>query len=126
AGGGVARGGGAQHHVLWGTREPGHALTAADEIIAAAQRARLPETELDGRVLRLTHLLETGDGPAAQRVLPELDRLAGLLGQPLARLMAWSRRSALAALTGDFTAAARPARPGLPPRPAARPPHAGP
>jgi len=100
----------ARHHVLWGTQDPGDALAAADEIIAAAQRARLPETELDGRVLRLTHLLEAGDGPAAQRVLPELDRLAGLLGQPLARLMAWSRRSALAALTGDLADAAGLAR----------------
>ena len=100
----------ARHHVLWGTQDPGDALAAADEIIAAAQRARLPETELDGRVLRLTHLLEAGDGPAAQRVLPELDRLAGLLGQPLARLMAWSRRSALAALAGDLADAAGLAR----------------
>jgi hypothetical protein len=100
----------ARHHVLWGTQDPGDALAAADEIIAAAQRARLPETELDGRVLRLAHLLEAGDGPAAQRVLPELDRLAGLLGQPLARLMAWSRRSALAALAGDLADAAGLAR----------------
>jgi AAA ATPase domain len=71
----------ARHHVLWGSQDPVDALAAADEIIAAAQRAREPETELDGRVLRLTHLLELGDGPAAQRVLPELDRLAGSLRQ---------------------------------------------
>ena len=66
----------ARHYVLWGTQDPADALAAADEIVTAAQRAREPETELDGRVLRLTHLLELGDGPAAQRVLPELDRLA--------------------------------------------------
>ncbi len=100
----------AQHYVLWGTQDPADALAAADEIIAAAQRAREPETELDGRVLRLTHLLELGDGPAAQRVLPELDRLADLLRQPAVRLAAWSRRSTLAALTGDFGLAADSAR----------------
>jgi hypothetical protein len=96
----------ARHHVLWGTQDPGDALAAADEIIAAAQQARLPETELDGRVMRLTHLLEAGDGPAAQRVLPGLGRLADVLGQPAARLTAWSRRSTLAALAGDFGPAA--------------------
>ncbi|HXJ26155.1 MAG TPA: AAA family ATPase, partial [Streptosporangiaceae bacterium] len=96
----------ARHHVLWGTQDPGDALAAADEIIAAAQQARLPETELDGRVVRLTHLLEAGDGPAAQRVLPGLGRLADVLGQPAARLAAWSRRSTLAALAGDFGRAA--------------------
>ena len=96
----------ARHHVLWGTQDPGDALAAADEIIAAAQQARLPETELDGRVVRLTHLLEAGDGPAAQRVLPGLGRLADVLGQPAARLTAWSRRSTLAALAGDFGSAA--------------------
>jgi len=100
----------ARHHVLWGTQDPGDALTAADEIIAAAQRARLPETELDGRVVRLTHLLEAGDGPAAQRVLPELTRLADVLRQPAARLTALSRHSTLAALTGDFGPAAESAR----------------
>ena len=100
----------ARHYVLWGSQEPADALAAADEIIAAAQRAREPETELDGRVLRLTHLLELGDGPAAQRVLPGLDRLAGSLRQPTARLAALSRRSTLAALTGDFAAAAELAR----------------
>jgi hypothetical protein len=60
--------------------------------------------------VRLTHLLETGDGPAAQRVLPGLDRLAEVLGQPAARLTAWSRRSTLAALAGDFPVAAESAR----------------
>jgi len=100
----------ARHHVLWGTQDPGDALAAADEIIAAAQQARLPETELDGRVVRLTHLLEAGDGPAAQRVLPGLGRLADVLGQPAARLTAWSRRSTLAALAGDFGPAAEFAR----------------
>ena len=100
----------ARHHVLWGTQDPGDALAAADEIIAAAQQARLPETELDGRVVRLTHLLEAGDGPAAQRVLPGLRRLADVLGHPAARLTAWSRRSTLAALAGDFGPAAEFAR----------------
>jgi AAA ATPase domain len=96
----------ARHYVLWGSQEPGDALAAADEIVAAAQRAREPEAELDGRVLRLTHLLELGDGPAAQRVLPELDRLAGSLRQPAVRQVVLSRRSTLAALTGDFASAA--------------------
>jgi hypothetical protein len=100
----------ARHHVVWGSQDPAAALAAADEIVTAAQRAREPETELDGRVVRLAHLLELGDGPAAQRVLPELDRLAGSLRQPTARLVALSRRSTLAALTGDFTAAAELAR----------------
>jgi AAA ATPase domain len=100
----------ARHHVLWGTQDPEDALAAADEIVTAAQRADEPETELDGRVLRLTHLLELGDGPAAQRVLPELGRLADSLRQPAARLAALSRRSTLAALTGDFAPAAEFAR----------------
>jgi AAA ATPase domain len=100
----------AQHYVLWGTQDPAEALAAADEIVTAAQRAGEPETELDGRVLRLTHLLELGDGPAAQRVLPELARLADSLRQPAARLAALSRRSTLAALTGDFAVAAEAAR----------------
>ena len=100
----------ARHYVLWGTQDPADALAAADEIVTAAQRARDPETELDGRVLRLTHLLELGDGPAAQRVLPELDRLADSLRQPSVRLVALSRRSTLAALTGDFAPAAEFAR----------------
>jgi len=100
----------ARHNVLWGTQDPADALAAADEIVTAAQRARAPETELDGRVLRLTHLLELGDGPAAQRVLPELDRMAERLRQPAIRLAALSRRSTLAALTGDFGSAAENAR----------------
>ena len=100
----------AWHYVLWGTQDPADALVAADEIVTAAQRAREPETELDGRVLRLTHLLELGDGPAAQRVLPELDRLAESLRQPSVRLVALSRRSTLAALAGDFAPAAEFAR----------------
>jgi hypothetical protein len=96
----------ARHYVLWGTQDPADALAAADEIVTAARRARDPETELDGRVLRLTHLLELGDGPAAQRVLPELGRMADTLRQPSARLAALSRRSTLAALAGDFAPAA--------------------
>ena len=100
----------ARHYVLWGTQDPADALAAADDIVTAAQRAREPVTELDGRVLRLTHLLELGDGPAAQRVLPELDRMAEWLRQPAVRLAALSRRSTLAALTGDFAAAAENAR----------------
>ena len=100
----------ARHYVLWGTQDPADALAAADDIVTAAQRAREPETELDGRVLRMTHLLELGDGPAAQRVLPELDRMAEWLRQPAVRLAALSRRSTLAALTGDFAAAAENAR----------------
>ena len=100
----------ARHYVLWGTQDPAEALAAAGEIVTAAQRAGEPETELDGRVLRLTHLLELGDGPAAQRVLPELGRLADSLRQPAARLAALSRRSTMAALTGDFAAAAEFAR----------------
>jgi hypothetical protein len=100
----------ARQHVLWGTQDPGEALAGASEVVAAAQRAAEPDTELDGRVLCLTHLLELGDGPAAQRVLPELDKLAELLRAPAARLVALSRRSTLAALTGDFAQAARLAR----------------
>ncbi len=100
----------ARHYVLWGSQDPADALAAADEIVTAAQQAREPEAELDGRVLRLTHLLELGDGPAAQQVLPELDRLAGALRQPAVRLTALSRRSTLAALTGDFGTAAEFAR----------------
>jgi hypothetical protein len=100
----------AQHQVLWGTQDPREALADASEIVAAAQRAHEPETELVGHVLRLTHLLELGDGPSAQRVLPELDQLADSLNQPAARLAALSRRSTVAALTGDFGAAAEFAR----------------
>ena len=100
----------ARHYVLWGTQDPADALAAADEIVTAARHARDPLTELDGRVLRLTHLLELGDGPAAQRVLPELDRMAEWLRQPAVRLAALSRRSTLAALTGDFGLAAENAR----------------
>lgn len=100
----------ARHYILWGTQDPADALADADEIVTAARQAREPEAELDGRVLRLTHLLELGDGPAAQQVLPELDRLAGSLRQPAVRLTALSRRSTLAALTGDFGAAAASAR----------------
>ena len=43
-------------------------------------------------------LLELGDGPAVQRVLPELDRMAESLRPPAARLAALSRRSTVAAL----------------------------
>ena len=100
----------ARHYVLWGSQDPADALAAADEIVTAAQRAREPETELDGRVLHLTHLLELGDGPAAQRVLPELGRMADALRQPAARLAALSRRSTLATLTGDFASAIECAR----------------
>jgi hypothetical protein len=96
--------------VLWGTQEPREALSGATEIVAAARAARDPEEELDGHVLRLTHLLELGDGPGARQALADIDRLAGLLRQPLARLVASSRRSTLAALAGDFTEAARLAR----------------
>jgi hypothetical protein len=89
----------ARQHVLWGTQAPADALAAAGEIVTAARRAGEPETELDGRVLCLTHLLELGDGPAAQRILPELGRIADSLRQPAVRLVALSRRSTLAALS---------------------------
>ncbi|WP_433040801.1 ATP-binding protein [Dactylosporangium sp. CS-033363] len=97
----------ARHHTRWGTQEPADALADASGIVDAARRARDPGTELDGRVLVLTHLLEVGDGPAARRVLPELDRLAGTLRHPSARLVALSRRAALATLDGDFAEGAR-------------------
>ena len=100
----------ARQHVLWGTQAPADALAAADEILTAARRAGEPGTELDGHILRLTRLLELGDGPAAQRVLPELDRMADSLRQPAVRQVALSRRSTLAALTGDFAPAAETAR----------------
>jgi len=100
----------ARHHALWGTQEPADALVDAAGIVAAAQRAREADTELDGRVLTLTHHLELGDGPAARRVLPELDRLAALLRHPAAKLVALSRRAMLATVTGDFTDAAQCAR----------------
>jgi hypothetical protein len=100
----------ARHYVLWGTQDPADALAAAGEIVTAARRAGEPETELDGRVLCLTHLLELGDGPAAQRVLPELGSMADSLRQPAARLVALSRRSTLAALTGDLASATESAR----------------
>jgi hypothetical protein len=100
----------ARQHVLWGTQSPGDALAGATEIVAAARTAGDPERELDGHVLRLTRLLESCDGPAARRELAQVERLAGLLRQPLAQLVACSRRSTLAALDGDFPLAARQAR----------------
>src|SRR5262249_46056947 len=93
-----------------GTHEPADAHADAVGIVAAAQRAHEPDTELDGRVLALTHLLEIGDGPAARRVLPELDRLADRLRHPAARLTALSRGATIAALGGDFADATRYAR----------------
>jgi hypothetical protein len=116
----------ARHYVLWGTQDPADALAAAEDIVTAAQRAREPETEVDGRVLCLTHLLELGDGPAAQRVLPELDRMAESLRQPAVRLAALSLRSTLAALTGDFEPAAEFARQAFRTGQAAGLPDAGP
>jgi hypothetical protein len=101
---------GARQHVLWGTQNPGDALAGATEIVAAARTAGDPERELDGHVLRLTHLLETCDGPASQRELAQIERLAEVLRQPLARLVACSRRSTLAALDGDFPLATSQAR----------------
>jgi hypothetical protein len=100
----------ARQHVLWGTQNPGDALAGATEIVAAARAAGDPERELDGHVLRLTHLLESFDGPAARRELAQIERLAGLLRQPLARLVAHSRRSTLAVLDGDFSLATSQAR----------------
>src|SRR4029077_8038700 len=47
-----------------------------------------------------------GAGPRPHGSLPELGRLAESLRQPAARLAALSRRSTLAALTGDFAPAA--------------------
>lgn len=101
---------GARQHVLWGTQNPGDALAGATEIVDAARAAGDPVRELDGHVLRLTHLLESCDGPAARRELAQVERLAGLLRQPLARLVACSRRSTLAVLDGDFPLAASQAR----------------
>jgi len=100
----------ARHYVMWGRQLPADALADADEIITAARSAHEPETELDGCVLRLTHLLELADGPGARRVLPELDGLAGSLRQPAAQQVALSRRSTLAALSGDFGLAGESAR----------------
>jgi hypothetical protein len=101
---------GARQHVLWGTQDPADALAGATEIVSTARTAGDPDRELDGHVLRLTHLLEACDGPAARRELAQLERLAGVLRQPLARLVACSRRSTLAALDGDFPLAASQAR----------------
>lgn len=101
---------GARQHVLWGTQNPGAALAGATEIVAAARTAGDPERELDGHVLRLTHLLESCDGAAARRELTQIERLAGLLRQPLAQLVARSRGSTLAVLDGDFPLAASQAR----------------
>jgi hypothetical protein len=101
---------GARQHVLWGTQNPGDALAGATEIVAAARTAGDPERELDGHVLRLTHLLESCDGPASRRELAQVERLAEVLRQPLSRLVACSRRSTLSALEGDFPLAASQAR----------------
>ena len=68
---------GARQHVLWGTQNPGDALAGATEIVAAARTAGDPERELDGHVLRLTHLLECCDGPAARRELAQVCERAG-------------------------------------------------
>jgi hypothetical protein len=92
---------GARQHVLWGTQDPGDALAGATEIVDAARTAGDPVRELDGHVLRLTHLLESCDGPAARRELAQIE---------LARLVACSRRSTLAVLDGDFPLAASQAR----------------
>ena len=59
---------------------------------------------------RLTHLLELCDGPAARRELAQIERLAEVLRQPLARLVACSRHSTLASLDGDFPLAVSQAR----------------
>ena len=101
---------GARQHVLWGTQDPGDALAGASEIVAVARAAGDPGRELDGHVLRLTHLLELCDGPAARRELAQIERLAEVLRQPLARLVACSRHSTLASLDGDFPLAVSQAR----------------
>src|SRR5436305_14855844 len=91
---------GARQHVLWGTQDPGDALAGASEIVAVARAAGDPGRELDGHVLRLTHLLELCDGPAARRELAQIERLAEVLPPPLARLVACSPHSTPASLAG--------------------------
>src|SRR6185312_12270952 len=95
--------------------DPAEARAAAGQAVQAARQSGDPgalAAALGARqhVLWLTHLLESCDGPAARRELAQIERLAGLLRQPLARLVACSRRSTLAVLDGDFPLAASQAR----------------
>ena len=98
----------ARHYVLWGSQDPADALAAADEIVTAVRRQRARDRTRRARPAPDPHA-RAGRRTAAQRVLPELDRMADAL-RPAARLATLSRRSTLAALTGDFASAIECAR----------------
>lgn len=98
-------------YARWGRQPAEQVLRVADEIVARAGDDR--ERAVDGLTWRLVARLERGELDLAERDVHIMARLADELRQPLHRLIATSRRSALALLRGrpdDALALAREAR----------------
>src|SRR5829696_9255653 len=93
--------------VLWAPDTAQERLATATEIIELSMRTGEVRRELDGRMWRLTALLEFGRVAEAEAELGRYERLAERVGQPEFLFFARSRRSTLAALRGRFEEAER-------------------
>jgi tetratricopeptide (TPR) repeat protein len=93
--------------VLWTPDTAQERLATATEIIELAMRTGEVRRALDGRMWRLTALLEFGRVAEAEAELGRYERLAERLGQPEFLFFARSRRSTLATLRGRFEEAER-------------------
>src|SRR5829696_7613846 len=93
--------------VLWAPDTAQERLVTAAEIIQLSMRTGEVRRELDGRMWRLTALLEFGRVAEAEAELGRYERLAERSGQPEFLFFARSRRSTLATLRGRFDQALR-------------------
>jgi hypothetical protein len=97
----------ARLYVLWAPDTAQERLATSPQIIQLAERTGEVRRELDGRMWRLIALLEFGRVAEAEAELGRYERIAERLGQPEFLFFARSRRSALAALRGQFEEAER-------------------
>jgi DNA-binding SARP family transcriptional activator len=97
----------ARHLAVWRSGNAGERRVIADELVATARSARVPELEAYGHHFLLLAAVERGDAAAAGAQLDEGERLVRTLPLPhLVAQVAWSR-SMLAAVAGRFDDAER-------------------
>jgi tetratricopeptide (TPR) repeat protein len=96
----------AAHNVRWAPGTAARRLELADAIVDAAHRYRDGELLVEGRLLRMTDLLELAD-PGYAAELTEFLRLADASGQPRLRYHALSRRAMRATMAGRYADAER-------------------
>jgi tetratricopeptide (TPR) repeat protein len=103
----------AEHLVTWGPDNLQERLRSAGEIVALAEAIEDRDVAMQGRMWRMSHLLERGDVRALDSELAAFERLARELRQPGYRRQAAQVRAGRALLRGRFEEGERLAREAL-------------